>query len=111
MTFILYTYTIGTGINYNLKSMAHNKEKIMIAMKKAKTSLDKVIKMIEENKYCIDVIQQSLAVIGLLKSANIGILEGHIDNCIKNACKKKTGKEIDEKMNELVRVLKLAQTK
>jgi len=91
--------------------MAHNKEKVMIAMKKAKTSLDKVIRMIEDDKYCIDVIQQSLAVIGLLKSANISILEGHVNNCIKNACKKKNEKEIGEKMAELIRVIKIAQTK
>jgi len=91
--------------------MSHNKEKVIIAMKKAKTSLDKVVKMIEENKYCIDVIQQSLAVIGLLKAANISILEGHINNCIKNACMKKNKKDIEEKMSELVRVLQLAQTK
>jgi DNA-binding FrmR family transcriptional regulator len=91
--------------------MTHNKEKVSIAMKKAKTSLDKVIKMIDEDKYCIDVIQQSLAVIGLLKAANISILEGHVNNCIKNACAKKNKKEIEEKMSELVKVLKLAQTK
>ena len=91
--------------------MSHNKEKVMIAMKKAKTSLDKVVKMIEDDKYCIDVIQQSLAVIGLLKAANISILEGHVNNCIKNACMNKNKKEIENKMSELVKVLKLAQTK
>jgi DNA-binding FrmR family transcriptional regulator len=31
--------------------------------------------MIEEEKYCIDIIQQNLAVIGLLKSVNIKLLE------------------------------------
>jgi CsoR family transcriptional regulator, copper-sensing transcriptional repressor len=91
--------------------MTHNKEKVSIAMKKAKTSLDKVIKMIDEDKYCIDVIQQSLAVMGLLKAANISILEGHVNNCIKNACVKKNKKDVEEKMSELIKVLKLAQTK
>lgn len=91
--------------------MTHNKEKVMIAMKKAKTSLEKVINMIEGNKYCIDVIQQSLAVIGLLKSANMTLLEGHVDHCVKNACKSGKNKDIEEKMGELIRVLKIAQTK
>ena len=91
--------------------MAHNKDKVMIAMKKAKTSLEKVMKMIYEDKYCIDVIQQSLAVMGLLKSANMTLLEGHVDCCIKNACKKGDKKDIEEKMAELIRVLKIAQTK
>ena len=91
--------------------MAHNKDKVLIAMKKAKTSLEKVMNMIEKDKYCIDIIQQSLAVMGLLKSANMKLLEGHVDCCIKNACKKGNKKEIEEKMNELIGVLKIAQTK
>ncbi len=91
--------------------MAHNVNKVMIAMKKAKTSLEKVMKMIDEDKYCIDVIQQSLAVIGLLKSANMTLLEGHVDHCVKNACKSGRKKDIEEKMTELIRVLKIAQSK
>ena len=91
--------------------MAHNKDKVMIAMKKAKTSLEKVMRMIEEDKYCIDVLQQNLAVIGLLKSANMGLLKGHVDCCIQNACKKGNTKEVEEKMAELVQVFGIAQTK
>ena len=91
--------------------MAHNTNKVMIALKKANTSLNKVIKMIEDDKYCIDVIQQNLAIVGLLRSANTSLLEGHIDHCIKNACKKKNSKDIEEKMKELIKVVKIAQTK
>jgi DNA-binding FrmR family transcriptional regulator len=90
--------------------MTQNKPKVLIAMKKAKTSLDKVIRMIEDDKYCIDVIQQSLAVIGLLKSANLLLLEGHIDCCVKSAARK-GGKELDEKMKELIRIVTIAQKK
>ncbi len=80
-------------------------------MKKARTSLEKVMKMIEKDEYCIDIIQQSLAVIGLLKSANITLLETHVDCCVRNACKSGKKKEIEEKMSELIRVLKIAQSK
>ena len=90
--------------------MAHNTDKVMIAMKKAKTSLEKVIKMVEDDRYCIDIIQQNLAVIGLLKSANIQLLEGHMSCCMKDAAKA-GGKELDDKLSELVKVLKIAQTK
>lgn len=91
--------------------MAHNIDKVLIAMKKAKTSLDKIMKMVAENKYCIDIIQQNLAVIGLLKSANISLLEGHINNCVKNACQSGRKKDIEEKMEELIRVVNIAQSK
>ena len=90
--------------------MAHNKEKVTVAVKKAKSSLEKVLQMVEEDKYCIDVIQQNLAVIGLLRSANLSLLEGHVNCCIKDAAKK-GGKELDEKMKELIKVIYVAQTK
>lgn len=50
-------------------------QKVIIGLKKARTSLDKILSMLEEEKYCIDIIQQNLAVIGLLKSANLNLLE------------------------------------
>ena len=80
-------------------------------MKKAKTSLEKVMKMIEDGTYCIDVIQQNLAVIGLIRSANTNLLEGHVNHCIKEACEKGSKKDIEQKMGELMRILKVAQTK
>lgn len=91
--------------------MAHNTKKVMIAMKKACSSLEKVAKMLEENKYCIDIIQQNLAVIGLLRSANQSLLEGHINNCVKDAAQLKNKKRLDEMMAELLKVIKIAQTK
>jgi len=57
--------------------MKDNK-KTLIGLKKARTLLEKIIKMSEDDKYCIDIIQQNLAVIGLIKSANITLLESHL---------------------------------
>jgi len=91
--------------------MAHNKDKVTIALKKANTLLSKVQNMIEEDKYCIDVIQQNLAIIGLLKSANLSLLEGHMDHCVKNAVKEKNSKRLNEMMDELMTIMKTAQNK
>lgn len=82
----------------------------MIAMRKAKTSLDRVIQMTEDERYCVDIIQQNLAVIGLLRSSNSSLLEEHVNSCVKNAAKK-GGKALNEKMGELIRVMQIAQTK
>jgi DNA-binding FrmR family transcriptional regulator len=43
--------------------MAHNTKQALISLKKARTSLNNIIDMIEDDKYCIDIIQQNLAVI------------------------------------------------
>jgi DNA-binding FrmR family transcriptional regulator len=91
--------------------MAHNTDKTLIAVKKAKSSLERVIKMLEDNRYCIDVIQQNLAAIGLLKSANLILLEGHMNNCVKNAVKAKKSKRVNKMMEDLLKVVKTAQNK
>ena len=91
--------------------MAHNIDKTLIALKKAQTSINKIINMLENDKYCIDVIQQNLAVIGLIKSANLSLLEGHVNNCVKNACMEGKKKRVNEMMDELLKVVKTAQNK
>jgi DNA-binding FrmR family transcriptional regulator len=43
--------------------MAYNTEQALISLKKARTSLNNIIEMVESDKYCIDIIQQNLSVI------------------------------------------------
>lgn len=86
-------------------------QKVLIWLKKAKTSLEKIIQMVEEDKYCIDIIQQNLAVIWLLKSANMNLLEWHLNCCVKNAINSKNEEQINDKIAELVKIINLAQNK
>ena len=58
-----------------------SKKDSVIALKKAQTSINGILKMIEEDKYCIDILQQILAVSGLLKSASNKILKNHLNTC------------------------------
>ncbi len=88
-----------------------NHPKVLIWLKKARTSLDKIIKMLEEEKYCIDIIQQNLAVIWLLKSANMNLLEWHLNGCVKNAISAKNEEDVNNKIWELVKIINLAQNK
>ena len=75
-------------------------KEIVTALKKAQSHLGNVIKMVEEKKYCVDILQQNLAVIGLLKSANNKLLERHLNSCFVNAMRgtneKRKKKMIDE---------------
>lgn len=83
-------------------------QKTMINLKKAKSHIEKVIKMIEDGEYCIDVMQQNLAVIGLLKSAHQQLMEGHLNTCFKNAMKTNNEKRKQEMIEEILKVSKLA---
>ncbi|MFA5420435.1 MAG: metal-sensing transcriptional repressor [Patescibacteria group bacterium] len=87
------------------------KQKTIITLKKAKSLNSKVIEMLESDKYCIDIIQQNLAIIGLLKSANLSLLEGHLGCCVTDAAIAKDKKRLGEMMNEILKVVKTAQNK
>lgn len=50
-------------------------------LKKANGQIARVLKMIEEDQYCIDIAQQVNAAIGLLKRVNCHILESHLITC------------------------------
>lgn len=70
----------------------------------AKGQLNGIINMIEEDKYCIDISNQIMASIGILKKANQEILKAHLENCVKNAIV--DNDNIDKKINEIVDSIK-----
>ncbi|MCL5407623.1 MAG: metal-sensing transcriptional repressor [Patescibacteria group bacterium] len=83
-------------------------EKTLINFKKAKSHIEKIIKMLESNEYCIDIMQQNLAVIGLLKSAHQMLMESHLNSCFKNAMKTSNEKRKQEMIQEILKVSKMA---
>jgi len=85
-----------------------NKE-IITALKKARTHLDNVIKMIENKEYCIDILQQNLAVIGLLRSGNNKLMERHLNSCFVNAMKGADEKRKQEMIEEILKINKLSK--
>ncbi len=86
----------------------NSKEKALINFKKSKSHIEKVIKMIEADNYCIDIMQQNLAVIGLLKSAHQLLMEGHLNSCFKNAMKTNNEKRKQDMIEEILKLSKIA---
>jgi DNA-binding FrmR family transcriptional regulator len=78
-------------------------EEALSLLKTAKGHLDAVIKMIEDERYCVDISTQLLAIIALLKKANTSIINKHIETCVKDAIR--TG-DVDEKLKELETLMK-----
>jgi DNA-binding FrmR family transcriptional regulator len=62
--------------------------------------------MIENDKYCIDIILQNEAVISALKKVNEMILENHLHTCVTEAIKNKSEKERKKKIKELLVLFK-----
>ncbi len=80
------------------------KQKKLIALKKASSLISKIIKMVEDEQYCIDVMQQNLAVIGLLKSFHSQMMEAHLESCLKDAIESKDEQAETRMLKEIMTV-------
>jgi DNA-binding FrmR family transcriptional regulator len=60
-------------------------------------------RMIEEERYCIDILKQIAAVQGLLTKLAQGLSESHMKHCVKLAIEEGRG---EEKIDELMEVFK-----
>ncbi len=73
------------------------KERTLHRLKISQGHLKKVISMVEEDAYCIDVIHQSQAVQNALKGVDQVILENHLRTCVVDHIKRgETKKTVDE---------------
>jgi len=84
-----------------------NKQQTLINFKKAQSLTNKIIQMVENNEYCINIMQQNLAVIGLLRSAHEMLMENHLNTCFKTAMSSKNEKKKQQMTDEILRVTKL----
>lgn len=79
--------------------MKANKNSIDRLLRTAKGQIEGISKMVEDDRYCVDISNQIMATISILRKANQEILKSHIHCCVKDAFE--SGKE-DEKIEELV---------
>lgn len=82
--------------------MKADKIAITRLLKTARGQIDGILKMIEDDRYCIDISNQVCATESILNKVNKEILKAHIKVCVKNACIE--GNE-DEKIQEILTII------
>jgi len=80
------------------------KEKAALKLKTVRGQIDGILKMIEEDRYCVDISTQILSAMALLRKANIDILNSHIRTCVKNAILEDEAQG-EEKIQEIIEIL------
>ena len=77
--------------------MKADREQIVRLIKTARGQLDGVLRMVEDDRYCLDIANQILAADAILKKANREILKAHMEVCITDAVEAGDSKgKIDE---------------
>ena len=83
--------------------MKADHEKVSHQLRIARGQIDGLLAMIEKDAYCIDVSNQLLATIALLKKVNGDVVSAHLEHCVKQA---KDEDEIDAKIAEVRALMK-----
>ena len=71
-------------------------------LKTARGQIEGILKMVEEDRYCMEVSNQLLATQSILKKANRMVLRAHMDCCVREAIE---SGEPEEKLEELAALL------
>jgi len=82
--------------------MNKDRSETLKLLKTSKGQIEGIIKMIEDERYCIDISKQILAAQALLKKANHQILRTHMETCVKDAFENDNG---TQKIDEVIGIL------
>lgn len=85
--------------------MTADRESIERLIKTARGQLDGILRMIEENRYCIDVSDQLLATQAILRKANKEIIASHMNCCVRSAFESGNKEEQEKKIDEIMTIL------
>lgn len=65
--------------------MKADKEKVTRLLKTARGQIDGILKMVEEDRYCIDISNQLMAAQAILRNINREVLHDHLGSCVQEA--------------------------
>ena len=85
--------------------MKAEKEKIVRLLKTAKGQIEGIIKMVEDDKYCIDISNQIIAAEAILRKTNKEIISSHMKCCVKDSFEHDDESASNEKIDELVNII------
>ena len=82
--------------------MKADQKQITRLLKTARGQIDGIIKMIEDDRYCIDISNQIMATQASLKRANKEIIGAHMQHCVHDAI---GSKDADLKIEEMMNII------
>ena len=78
--------------------------KVLARLKKVSGQVAGISRMVEEDRYCVDVLHQIAAVEGALDRVGHLVLASHVETCVSSAIESGRPKERREKLDELLEV-------
>ena len=81
----------------------HNEQ--ITRLKKIEGQIRGVQRMIEDERYCIDILNQLQAIEAAVKRVEANILRKHLQGCVATAVRTGSEREQDAKLDEIIQLL------
>jgi CsoR family transcriptional regulator, copper-sensing transcriptional repressor len=78
---------------------AMNREELLARLRRIEGQVRGLQRMVEDDKYCIDVLTQVNSATAALKAVGLGLLDEHVRHCVKDSIEQGAG---DQKVEELL---------
>lgn len=84
----------------------HDHSSELKRLSRIKGQVEGVERMINEKRYCPDIVNQIKAIRSALRSLEANIIEGHMHHCVNQAIKSKDPVVVQAKLEEIVSLMK-----
>ncbi len=81
------------------------KEKIDLRLARIEGQVKGIRNMVQQDRYCVDILLQLSAVISALKKVEDLVMENHLNTCVVDAMRSNDDQERDGKIKELMDVM------
>ena len=78
----------------------------LVRLRRIEGQIRGIQKMIEEKRYCVDILTQLSSIVGAIKGVEENILERHLKGCVNQSFTKGSKEDKSRKVNEVITVLK-----
>ena len=96
------TYPVGVDSISGVHGYAKDKEALQGRLRRIEGQVRGIQKMVEEDRYCIDVLTQVNATRAALESVALQLLADHTEHCVIEAIRSGGGKKKVQELNEAV---------
>ena len=81
------------------------KKNIEVRLNRITGQLNGVKRMVDENRYCVDILTQTAAVTAAIRTVEGLIMENHLNTCVADAMRSQDPQEQREKVDEVMAVI------
>ncbi|MFG1498894.1 metal-sensitive transcriptional regulator [Halobacteriovorax sp. XZX-3] len=75
-------------------------------LKRIQGQLESLINLVEDGKYCINIVHRSKTIRGALRGFESSVMENHLRGCVAKAIQSQDTKLIDEKIDQLCTIIR-----